>query len=381
MAKLNGIDVLEGEITESLSGGWVARVELDVDEDRLESGPDAGASASIVFDGGTTFVGSVIEGSVYGGRWVGRVAGGGGGMDEQLDPAHYTNVTVSTVLSELLSTAGEALDPASAPDMLAKTLPAWQRTGAARRAITTLCEVAGGRWRMTRAGLVLLVRSELWLPAVVLDYDEVDSMPDDGAIVIAIDEPKIKPGDSFEGRNVGGVMTMWSGGGLRQRLSFVGSTGAVQRTLGARVFSQMRKATSDKLDYAISYSAKVTGQSGNELSVLPDDPRIRGSGLSKVPMRHGIPGLTVTVAPGSKCMIQFENGDPSLPYATLWPDGSSVISASFGSSNAAQAMVLGNLLHTALSGLTVPTAMGPSGTPLNAATYNGFLSTKFKLDA
>ena len=51
-----------------------------------------------------------------------------------------------------------------------------------------------------------------------------------------------------------------------------------------------------------------------------------------------------------------------------------------GSDTASHPMVLGDTLKTALEGLTVSTAFGPSGTPLNAATYGNFLSTKHKLD-
>jgi phage baseplate assembly protein V len=51
-----------------------------------------------------------------------------------------------------------------------------------------------------------------------------------------------------------------------------------------------------------------------------------------------------------------------------------------GSDAATHAMVLGDQLKTSLDALTVPTAMGPSGTPINAASFTNFLSTKHKLD-
>lgn len=43
--------------------------------------------------------------------------------------------------------------------------------------------------------------------------------------------------------------------------------------------------------------------------------------------------------------------------------------------NATEAAVLGDVLNTNLGALTVPTGMGPSGTPLNATSFPGHLST------
>jgi hypothetical protein len=138
------------------------------------------------------------------------------------------------------------------------------------------------------------------------------------------------------------------------------------------------------------YPAKVVAQDAlGELSVIPDDPTVAGQGgMTKVPMRHGIPGLIVTIVPGSRCRVFFEDGDPSKPAAALWPDGSTVDSVSLtctssmlGSSTATEPYVLGQQLLTILGALTVPTAMGPSGTPINAATFPGFQSAKHKIDA
>jgi phage baseplate assembly protein V len=52
-----------------------------------------------------------------------------------------------------------------------------------------------------------------------------------------------------------------------------------------------------------------------------------------------------------------------------------------GGSAATQAQVLGTILQTVLSALTVPTALGPSGTPINAATFSTFLSATHKIDS
>jgi hypothetical protein len=48
--------------------------------------------------------------------------------------------------------------------------------------------------------------------------------------------------------------------------------------------------------------------------------------------------------------------------------------------NPAQAWVLGDKLVQWLQALTVPTAMGPSGTPINAATLSTIISSRHKVD-
>jgi hypothetical protein len=58
------------------------------------------------------------------------------------------------------------------------------------------------------------------------------------------------------------------------------------------------------------------------LDLLPDDLRVRGTGLSRVSIRHGLPGVTVRVVTGSRVLLGFVEGDPRRPYASLWQPGS-----------------------------------------------------------
>lgn len=78
-------------------------------------------------------------------------------------------------------------------------------------------------------------------------------------------------------------------------------------------------------------------------------------------------------------------GAGSPAYVRLKPDGECDIVSNkirMGAATAGQALVLGNALHTWLAAMTVPTAMGPSGTPINIATFvSSVLSTKHKADS
>lgn len=79
------------------------------------------------------------------------------------------------------------------------------------------------------------------------------------------------------------------------------------------------------------YACVVQRQDSNGLlDLLPDDKTIRGTGLSSIPIRHGLPGFTVQVQPGSRVLLAFENGDPEKPFASLWAEAT-VLAVSFGS--------------------------------------------------
>lgn len=91
-----------------------------------------------------------------------------------------------------------------------------------------------------------------------------------------------------------------------------------------------------------------------------------------------IPSLRPSSAPisdlanlGDNCRIGFEGGDPAI---VLKPDGT----MEFGE-GATESMLLGDTLVSALQDLKVPTAFGPSGTPINALEFPEALSEKAKV--
>lgn len=84
------------------------------------------------------------------------------------------------------------------------------------------------------------------------------------------------------------------------------------------------RAGDPRAPYAAPFYGRVVKQSGNTVDVVPDDDRMPPQGLSKVPLRHGAPGLEVTVAPGTSVLIGFENGDPGRARAFLWQGGETV---------------------------------------------------------
>jgi hypothetical protein len=75
--------------------------------------------------------------------------------------------------------------------------------------------------------------------------------------------------------------------------------------------------------YHGTYECTVERQHDDDsLDLLPDDERVRGTGLSRVELWHGLPGVRVKVVVGSRVLLAFRNGDPTKPYASLWQRGS-----------------------------------------------------------
>jgi hypothetical protein len=72
-----------------------------------------------------------------------------------------------------------------------------------------------------------------------------------------------------------------------------------------------------RVDYMALYPCNIDSQNGDgTLELTPDNEKIKG--LSKVPLRVGIPGCEVKVSPGAKVLLGFEDGNPSKPYAALF---------------------------------------------------------------
>lgn len=100
--------------------------------------------------------------------------------------------------------------------------------------------------------------------------------------------------------------------------------------------------------YHKHYTATVMGQLGQELDVLPDDPKLQAQGLSRVPISYGLPGVTAQVAPGTKVTLFFENGDPKKPRICNWDGGH--ISLSFANGTMPVARVGDTVVVTGTAG-------------------------------
>lgn len=76
-----------------------------------------------------------------------------------------------------------------------------------------------------------------------------------------------------------------------------------------------------RLDPLALYPARVVSQQDDgTVDVKPDDGRF-GPGLSRVPVRHGLPGVSVRVRQGARVLVGFDEGEIDKPFAALWEPG------------------------------------------------------------
>ena len=93
-----------------------------------------------------------------GGFVMARVVGGAGGMQTAVDPKEWAQgATVSMILTELLTRAGETQALDIDPAILVRTLPQWSYpAGTVETALSALTAYLGIVWRIRRDGRVWL---------------------------------------------------------------------------------------------------------------------------------------------------------------------------------------------------------------------------------
>ena len=91
-----------------------------------------------------------------------------------------------------------------------------------------------------------------------------------------------------------------------------------------------------RLDHLALYPCTVVAQRADgTLDLQPDAARVPA--CAGVPIRHGLPGVTVTVPAGGRVLLGYAGGNPTLPYACLWESGTvTAISINGGSTRVAR---------------------------------------------
>lgn len=188
-AEVNGLTVLQGDLLRPYGGRWTARVELD-------GGVSAGDRAALRLLG-VDYTGTVREAGVIGGRGYAIIVAAAG-LDRALSAQHYAGgVSVRLLLQDTLESLGEALAVTSAPDVLARVLPAWTRpAGVALDALDALADYLGTTWRSLPDGTVW-VGSDTWTPTAD-EWRLTAGDPGAGRLTLAADVATFGPGDSLD---------------------------------------------------------------------------------------------------------------------------------------------------------------------------------------
>lgn len=312
-ANVNGTGLISIELTKPRVGAWHADVVLDVEE------APSGAATITVDD--VIFVGTVLPGrsGVFGRAASAKIVGGKGGLSKVLNAKQYSggSVTLGSVVRDILRAAGEELSATADAATLGHGLTSWESAGGqASHVLTQVCDAIGATWRVLNDGTVW-VGVETW-PAVAFDHVVEDEDWAQGVIQIESDAPLLEPGTVLEGQRLDLVRHFVHDAVLRSYGHLNSPTASLARFRGG--FRRL-------IDYSRQYPSTVSAQRADgTLQLVPDDARMKGSGVDKVRARHGLPGFKVKVLPGARVMLGFDNGDPTKPFAALWDeDGASAI--------------------------------------------------------
>ncbi len=299
LVECNGKSVFECEITRPLVGRWTATITIDTET------PPTGA---VTLDTpGAVMVGTVYRPGEYAGFARVFVVGGSGGLAKQLPAKDYVGATIKTIVADILRTCGETLSSTSDAAVLGNRPRRWQRPKASGLEClqVLLRQVDGAIWRVLDDGSVWVGRPTWRATAAKLITIHEDTAT--GFLLLASDEATLRPGETFESREIREVIDTFDGEIVR--------TVAHYGRGFADAFGDAVKRFAGDLDALAQYPARVVSHSEDGLlELIPDSPKAKD--LTRVPYRAG-PGHDVRLSPGARVNIGFENGDRSQPYASL----------------------------------------------------------------
>jgi hypothetical protein len=257
---------------------------------------------------GLELTGRVIRAGISSERLRVRLTGGAVDWSAVQEAKHYRDTTADTILEDVAVTVDEALGT---------DFPFWTRnpgtTGSTAQAVA---QYLGFNWRVNPDGTVRL-RAEAPETVDTSELVEVGRDPARGLVEAAPENAVLLPGVLAGADSVGDVLYNQGPDGLFRVRYYTEARGRVRHALERII----RWVTRDTLFLGL-YTAEVVRQAADgTLDLMPADDRLRSQGLQSVPIRHGLPGVTVEVPNGELVLLGFDAGDPSKPYAALWHEG------------------------------------------------------------
>lgn len=315
-----GAAVLEAKLSLPRVGAW--RAELVLDGATAASVP--GQRVELAVAGGRKWSGTIVEGGPFLDASKVRLVGGAGGLSLPATPRFFRQPFARDVLAALLRTAGETVAATADAALLATRLVRWavveQPIGLA---LASLAERLGASWRVLADGGVWL-GVEAWPAQSLVGLDLLRERPEDGILEFGAEAPALLPGVDLEGHgHVGLVEHMVTPDRVRTTVWLEPADAARDRVKEELV--RLVRAAFPRLAYLARYPARVVARAadGSTVDVQPDDPLMPP--LSRVELRHGLPGVTAVVARGARVLVAFDAGDPGRPYVDgTWESGASV---------------------------------------------------------
>lgn len=310
LLQLGDAPVMSGMLSRPLRGAWTADLEVDA---------DAAPSGRVTLSGaGVSLVGTVVQSQSWNDRQRCRVVGGAGGMTKTLGATFYRSVTLRSIVTAILASAGEALSPSSSTSVLSRSVPVWVRL---RGPAASLLDQVLAAWAPTAIWRVLpdgtvWIGEPAWTTATTATVTQ-DNRGDEEVAELAGEDLTLDAGTTTQGRKVGLVRYFIAPDSVRGEVFWAGEARGMRATI-AKVLEQL---VGPRLDALAAYPAKViTQHADGTLDVRPDSPRLPP--MTSVPIRYGVPGVSAKVSAGARVLVEFAGGDTSSPVATVWESAS-----------------------------------------------------------
>jgi hypothetical protein len=299
---LDNNPVIDLDLHLPLNGAWSAEVQVASDTEL------APGDVLVLALPGLDLNCRVVRAGIFAGRLRVRLTGGSTDWSAPQEVRHYRETTVGAVLADV------DVD-LEVPD--STRLPYWTRApGTTGSTVQALATHLGVNWRVNPNETV---RMSAEAPAAVDTTDLVEVARDAarGLVEAAPEFAVVLPGVLVGEDSVGDVLYRQSEDGAFRVRYYTEARARLRHALERVIRWVMR----DTLFLGL-YTAQVIRQAADgSLDLLPTDDRLRAQGLQAVPIRHGLPGVTVQVPAGELILLGFDAGDPAQPYAALWHSG------------------------------------------------------------
>lgn len=215
MSDIGGSPLIKATLMEPLYGVWTVDVEVD------ESETDYTGAQTINIEN-VIFEGTVVDGGIFQGKWIGRLAGGANGLGTIVEAKHYRGTSIRGLVDDLNNKTNEVLDLDNSDSAVVnREVPVWQRErGRAGAALAHIVDDIGSTASILRSGLL-----RLGSPATP---DTVETTPDQLLLTLperrmstfGVQTPQFKPGDVHELGTASYVITNMDPKGIRQQVWF-----------------------------------------------------------------------------------------------------------------------------------------------------------------
>ena len=181
---LNGLPILSGTISVPETGALSGYAECNVE---IPTGTATLDGSNLV---------TVTSSTVFSQRCYVEISGGMGGLDEKVEGKHFTNASLSQILSYILRGTGETKSLFVDPALLLERFSFYSlRDGSVKECLGELAKEAGVKWRTLYDGTIWLGEGDPYLPT-----DEpllLTRLPHHNTATYAVDGLEIRAGQEL----------------------------------------------------------------------------------------------------------------------------------------------------------------------------------------